>query len=239
MALTIPVVATRGPAEFAEHLRARTPGRPGPGTSMARLAAGENVVRGVANHQRLFRPRPRFLEDGLGPERIRLLGGKAIAPVHGNEEPAQPQRFDDGAGRIYRLIGEHRHLPAVSVVRRAKSLQGFFDSVVNVSMIQLVRTVISEEILQGLFHEGFVFGIAQGAPHQHRRPVAHIGGNHFVWQFRTLEMPQHGIDRVHQVKPGVNQRAVQIKDQQPNLLGFEFAIELDHKKVSRVSKFQG
>ncbi len=48
-------------------------------------------------------------------------------------------------------------------------------------------------------------------------------------------MPQRGIDRVHQVQAGINQRAVKIEDHQLDGVRIEWAIEFDHASSVRIN----
>src|SRR5207245_9136275 len=42
-------------------------------------------------------------------------------------------------------------------------------------------------------------------------------------------MPDHGVHRVNQIQPRINQRAIQIKHQQLDFMRIELAVELDHR----------
>ncbi len=76
---------------------------------------------------------------------------------------------------------------------------------------------------------------AQGPADQRGRSISHVAGNHIVGQFRPLHMPQRGIDRVHQIEAGVDQRAVKVEDYQLDCAGIEWAIEFDHAGALRIN----
>jgi len=57
-------------------------------------------------------------------------------------------------------------------------------------------------------------------------PSPTVGGDDFSGQFRRLKCPEHGIDRVNQVEAGVDEGAIQVKDQELDLVRVERAIGL-------------
>ena len=80
-------------------------------------------------------------------------------------------------------------------------------------MVEFVLAVVGEEKLQSLADEGIVDGLAaQSALDEDRRPIADIARDHVVGQFRALDVTQGGVDGMHQVEARVDQRAVEIKD---------------------------
>ena len=110
-----------------------------------------------------------------------------------------------------------------------QSRQRFLYALIQVGVVQFVFAVVGEKVFQAGAHQLLVVGlVAERPPDQRRRPVSHVAGNHAVGQFGALHVPQGGIDRVHQVQAGINQRAVKIKDHQPDCMGIEWAIESDH-----------
>ena len=93
--------------------------------------------------------------------------------------------------------------------------------------------VVSQEVLQARAHQLLVAGLlAQGAADQRRRSIPDVAGNHIVGQFGTLHMAQGGIDRMHQVETGVDQRTVKVENQQLEFYGIEWAMEFDHASAS-------
>ena len=100
-------------------------------------------------------------------------------------------------------------------------------------VIELVFAIVSKEVVQAGAYQFLVAGFAaQGPADQRGRSIAHVAGNHVVGQFRALHMPQRGIDRMHQIQPGVDQRAIKVEDHQLDFAGVEWAIDLDHAVLS-------
>lgn len=94
-------------------------------------------------------------------------------------------------------------------------------------VVELVGAIVRKKIFQRLFHHGLVLGIAQGAADQRRCPIADIGGNHIAGKFGPVAMPQHGIDRVNEIEARVDERAIEVKDQQLNRIRGELAMKYD------------
>lgn len=67
--------------------------------------------------------------------------------------------------------------------------QCLFYSVVNMSVIQLMDTVVGEEIIQGFLEKSLIFRIPQGAPYQHRSAVSHVGGDYIAGELRASKVP--------------------------------------------------
>src|SRR5271170_1604625 len=80
-------------------------------------------------------------------------------------------------------------------------------------VIELVFTVIVEEIAKRLLDKTFVIGVAQRAADQHSGAIADVGGDNVLRQLRTVEVNEHGIDRVHQVFSRIDKRAIEVEDQ--------------------------
>src|SRR5580704_7590643 len=134
------------------------------------------------------------------------------------------------------LVGEHRHLSrrAVRALDRSQALP---DALVDVSMVKFMYPVIGEKILQSVFQKLLVLGIAQGPSYQYWSAIPDVGRDNFVRQLGTAKMPQHGVDRVHQIEPRVNQSAIQVKDQQLDRTRIELAVEFDHfPSASRINE---
>ena len=108
--------------------------------------------------------------------------------------------------------------------------------VVYVSVVQFVFPIISQEIFQAGAHQLLVVGLgAQGPADQRGRSIPDVAGNHVVGQFGALHMPQRGIDRMHQVEAGVDQRAVKIENQQSNSMRIERAVEFDGTSIVSIN----
>ena len=90
-------------------------------------------------------------------------------------------------------------------------------------------TVVGQEILQPLADQGLVIGVGtEGAADQSGCAIADVAGNQLVGEFGASQMPERGIDRVNQVKPRVNERAIEIENEQLDGARFELTVEADH-----------
>ena len=126
------------------------------------------------------------------------------------------------------LIGKHSHLAWHTISRLTQGRKSLCYSFTNVGVIELVRSVVRQEIIQSFFQISMVPGIAQCSLHQHGCTIAYVGRDHFRRKLRPVEVAQHGIYRVHEIKPGIDQSAVEVKDQQLDGLRVELPVELDH-----------
>src|SRR5882724_1672932 len=91
-----------------------------------------------------------------------------------------------------------------------------------------MNAVVAEKIVQCRLKESLVSQIAEGAPHQRGSTVPDIRSDDFARQLGPFEMSQHGIDRVNQIKPRIDERPVQIKYEQPNGPNIERTQEANH-----------
>ncbi len=191
------------------------------------VASGDYVYGGVADHQRFFGASFGVVQDGLRAFRVGLFGGEAVATVDVEEELGEAEGFHDRAGGNYGFVREHGHLTghAVGITNCAEH---FFDAVVYVGVIELVNTVVAEEVLQAFFYYGFIPGIAEGATHEGRSAVAYVGGNHVAGKRGAAKVLEHGIYRVDEVEARVDEGSVEVEDEELDLVGIEFAVEFDH-----------
>ena len=74
--------------------------------------------------------------------------------------------------------------------------------------------IILQEELQRFLHLRFGGLRAQHAADQHRRAVAHVGVDPLVFDRRHAHVAARGIRGMRQVEFRIDQRAVQIEDQQ-------------------------
>src|SRR5215510_10349363 len=96
-------------------------------------------------------------------------------------------------------------------------------------IVEFVDAIVSQEIFQGFLDEPLIIGVAQSSANQHGGAIADIAGNGVVGRFWAMKMPQHGIHRMNQVQTGVNQGAVQVKNEEFNPLSVKGTIELNHR----------
>ena len=96
-------------------------------------------------------------------------------------------------------------------------------------MIEFVFPVVSQKKFQPLANQRFLRCFAaERTLDQDGRPVAHVAGNHFIRQFRPPNVAKRCIDRVHQVQPRIDQRAVEIEDHKFDQMRIESAQGSDH-----------
>src|SRR5579872_6866075 len=98
-------------------------------------------------------------------------------------------------------------------------------------VVKLMLAVVIEEELQGDMQEVLVFGVAQSSTHEHWSAISNVTGDYLQRQFMTAKMPKHGIDGIAEVLTRIDQRAVKIEDQQPQLPHGNFAIYLHRLSV--------
>ena len=170
-----------------------------------------------------------FPQNRLRALGIGLLGGKAVAAVDADEEIAQPQRLHN------RPRGFTGLLESTAILRG-----GRFAGIAG-------RTAPPSCRRTPWCGPACVLGSRPGntparcwtsasssasapksAADQHGRAVAYVAGNQVFGQFGTPQVPQRGVDRVHQVEAGVDQRAIEVEDEQLDGLGVELAMEADH-----------
>jgi hypothetical protein len=55
-------------------------------------------------------------------------------------------------------------------------------------VVELVYAIVGEEVLEAIFQECFIAGVAQGAAHEHGRAVAYVGGDNVAREFGASEV---------------------------------------------------
>src|SRR5580765_723574 len=102
-------------------------------------------------------------------------------------------------------------------------------------MVEFVFPIIGKKKLERPLQKHLILRIPQRPPHQHRRPISDIRGNHISRQLRPSAMPKHGINRMNQVQPRIDEGSVQIKNQEPNRAGIKVPVGADHGSSSRIN----
>ena len=82
----------------------------------------------------------------------------------------------------------------------ASAASDFGNPVVDGGVVELVHTVVGEEILQRLLEESFIRSVAQGTLHERGGAISHVAGDHVSGQFRPPEVPQHGVHGMNQIQ---------------------------------------
>ena len=96
-------------------------------------------------------------------------------------------------------------------------------------MVELVQAVVTQKVFQGGVKHIFVFVFAHGPSHQCWSSVAHIACDYVPVQFLATDVAKRGIDGMNQVQPRVDQSAIEIKDEQPQIVGIELSQETNHE----------
>src|SRR5579859_5421607 len=197
----------------------------------AGIAGGEHINIRIADDDGFFRSAAAFAAQSIYAQRVGLFGGEAVSAVNLKEEITQAKRLHDLAGRVHRLVAEHGEPARRSVEIGRELLQGGQNSVVYQGMIQLVLAVVKQKILERAHQERLIVRIAQGAAHQRGSAVADVAGDDVEGELGASEVPQHGIDGVGQVEARIHQGAIEIEDQELELLARNWAVELDHQII--------
>ena len=193
----------------------------------AGVASGDDVDGGVADHEGFVGTVFCFLQNGLGALRIGLLGGEAVSAVDVGEEFGESEGIDDGTRGADRFVGEDGHLAGEAVGAADRGEHGL-DAIVSVGVVEFVDAVVGEEVLERFVYQMLVAGIAERPPDQGGSAVADVGGDAVAGEFGASEVLEHGVDGMDEIEAGVDQGAVEIEDEQLDLVGIEWAVELDH-----------
>ena len=86
-------------------------------------------------------------------------------------------------------------------------------------MIQLVLAIVRQEVLQRVLHQRLIVRIPQRTADQHPCAIADVCRDDLLRQWLPAKLGQHGVDRVRQIEPRIDQRPVQIEDNQANPAG--------------------
>ena len=154
------------------------------------------------------------------------------------EVVGQAQSFADAARGPNRLVGEHghgSHGDAGRIVQLVQGLEGVENARVGVGEVELVLAVVLEKEGVGPGEEIFVdlverdvTGQCERAPHEHGGAVADEAGNRGVGQRAQVGFSERCIDAVAEILRRVDERAVEIEDQQLQSLNGNGAKDADH-----------
>ena len=141
---------------------------------------------------------------------MRLFEIETVAAIDLPEMCADSQPVHDGLADLHRLVGQHGHPDA----RVPQPVERFPHAGVKRRVVQHVIAIILQEELQRFLHLGFGGLRSQHAADQHRRAVAHVGVDSLMLDRRHAHVAARGIGGMRQVELGIDQRAVQIEDDQ-------------------------
>src|SRR5579862_4588610 len=97
-------------------------------------------------------------------------------------------------------------------------------------VIQFVFAIVRQKKFQSFADGGFINLLSsQRALNENGRTVADIAGDHVVGKFGTSNVAQRGVHRMHQVKTGIYQRAVEIEDDELDGTWIKGTTSADHE----------
>ena len=187
----------------------------------AAVAGGEDVDISVADHDG-FRGGDGVggIGVGFGDEAfeavgVGLFGVKAVAAIVLEEEWREAEVVADVTGGLDGFVGQDGHEDLG--VRGTDGFEGFEDAGVEDGVVEFVDAVVVKEECQGF---GYIFlvvnvalGVAEGAADEERGSVADVAGDDGFGEFRFAEAVKGGVDGVAEVDAGVDERAVEVKDE--------------------------
>ena len=88
--------------------------------------------------------------------------------------------------------------------------------------------VVREEMLQRIFDQRLIFGIAERAPHQHAGTVADVGGDDLLGERIAAELGEHGVDGISEILARIDQRAIQVEDDEADFVGWNGIEQMQH-----------
>jgi hypothetical protein len=104
-------------------------------------------------------------------------------------------------------------------------------------VVEFVNAIIAKKIFECSAQQRLVAGVAKGAAHEGWRAIAYVTGNHFTVELRASDIVQHRVDGMNQIEAGIDQSAIEIKDEKPNAMRIEAAKEMDHGEF-RITQVQ-
>src|SRR5205814_6938512 len=116
----------------------------------------------------------------------------------------------------------------MSIYSLTQGTQGREYTLIDIGVVELVLAVVIQEVLHGFANEMFIFGISKRAPHQHGSAIPDVAGDDVGGKLVPSKVAQHSIDGVCQVGAGVDQSAIEIKDQQLDSFNRNFAVNFSH-----------
>ena len=166
-----------------------------------------------------------FLHQGPRPQRIGLLGLETVAAITFTKNGPRPK-----ASTICRegTLACWTAPPSCAVGAGLQRAQRLVHAVVHIGVVQLVLAVVGQKKFQRLLHEAsscWDRPEPAGPAWERRRPRKKRS---LFRQFRPPEVPQHGVDGVHQIEARIDQRAIEIKDDELDVPGIELSVKADH-----------
>ncbi len=141
---------------------------------------------------------------------MRFLLLEAVAPIDALEMGGETQTVDDGLDETYWLVGKHGHLDPGGV----ELVENVAHTGIERGVVEHMLAIIRQKILKRAL-DGFVrIRGPQRFADQHGRAVADVGVNKFIFDGREAEMGARGVYRIGQILARIDERAVQIENEQ-------------------------
>ena len=171
--------------------------------------SGPEVDHGVANHQGVLRHRSGACHQLQEPRRLRLARLRAVAAKHQvRKVRREPKAVENRLRCADRLVGEHGECPPCG-----EGVEQFRHPLVRDGMTQQPAVVDAQELLEGIGRQRQVRR-GERAGNEERRAVAHHPADRLFRMRRAATRLEHGIRRLGNVAPRIDERPVEIEDEQ-------------------------
>ena len=171
------------------------------------VASGLHVHFGIADENRFVWRGSEFAQNRMGAKGIRFFCFKAVAAIDRAKIFGEAEAFKNAHADAHGLVRQDGHRISREMFER------FGNARIGAGVVQFVLVVVGQEELQRPF-TFLVAGVpAQRAPDQLRRAVADIAGDGDLVQFLAAHFLKHSVDGEDQVALGIDERAVEVKDQ--------------------------
>lgn len=191
---------------FSEGLWLKTP------TDATALHAGIpgcfDIHFAIAHHEGLWKTGVRFFDDAQDAVRLRLLVGKRVASVDAKEMLADTQRGEDIGTDLRGFVGQNGKPVAAS----GQLVHYFVDARVEPRVFERMRSIVLQEVREGRGDCLLVCAVPHGLSHKDGGAVADIGVDRVLIERREVEMGTHGVCRDGQIAAGIDERSVEVKD---------------------------
>jgi hypothetical protein len=171
------------------------------------VSRGLHVDFGITDNHGFARRGVEFTEYGVRAEWVGLFPFKTVSAVDGAKIFREAEGFEDAPADAHRLVRENGHREF------SELLEGFGDAWIGASGVHFVVFVIAEKKFQRVLAFFFRRDIAERASDKLRGAVADVPGNGVLVKLFAAHLKTHGVDGMDQVALGIDERAVEIKNQ--------------------------
>jgi len=171
------------------------------------VARGLHVHFGIADENRFVGRGSEFAQNCVGAKRIRFFCFKAVAAIDRAKIFGEAEALENAHADAHGLVRQDGHRISREMFER------FGHARIGAGVVQFVLVVMGQEELQRPF-TFLVAGVpAQRAADQLRRAVADVAGDGDLAQLLAAHFLKHGVYGEDQVALGIDERAVEVKDQ--------------------------